>query len=83
MTCKHEFRFDVEVHCFEDREPFAAVDIVGACSECGASLEFLGLECGVNLNGAAVSPDHREARLSAVIVDGPATIRESGMKVRM
>ena len=81
--CEHEFHFNIEVSCFEDRKPLAAVDISGGCTKCPAMVEFIGLECGVNLAGAACSPDNREATLAVIITTKPAAIKHSGARVRI
>lgn len=83
MTCEHEFHFEVEVHCFEDRQPIAQVEIQGKCTKCPAVVEFIGMDCGVNLNGPAVSPDQREARLAVKITTEPASLKFAGATVRM
>ncbi len=83
MTCEHEFHFDIEVHCFEDRQPLAQVEIKGHCTKCPAQVEFVGMECGVNMNGPAVSPDQREARLAAKITTEAASLKFAGATVRM
>jgi len=83
MNCEHKFHFDIEVHCFEDRPPLAQVEIQGKCRKCDAAVEFIGMECGVNINGPAVSPDQREARLSVIITKEPARIKFGGATVRM
>lgn len=78
--CNHEFHFDIEVHGFSDRQPLAQVQIRGHCTKCNAALEFIGMECGINLNGPAVSPDQREARLAAKITTEPASIKFAGAR---
>lgn len=39
------------------------------CSECGKPFRFIGLPCGVDLTGAAVSIDGQEARLRILPYD--------------
>lgn len=39
-------------------------DIRINCTECGLPFEFLGLEMGMDLAGARVSPDGQEARIA-------------------
>ncbi len=82
-SCKHEFHFHVATYCFDDRPPFAQVEITGHCTKCAAAVEFIGMECGVNMNGPAVSPDHREARLAAIITREPASLKCHGGTIRM
>ncbi|MDE2102503.1 MAG: hypothetical protein KGL39_34975 [Patescibacteria group bacterium] len=43
------------------------VDLTINCAGCGAPLQFLGLRPGINLQGAACSPDGIEARLATVV----------------
>ena len=74
VNCEHEFHFDVDVHCFEDRPPLAQVEVRGRCVKCDAVVEFIGMECGINMSGPAVSPDQREVRLAAVITTEPAKL---------
>jgi len=83
MSCEHAFHFDIEVHCFEDKPPLAQVEIQGNCTKCNAAVEFIGMECGVNMNGPAVSPDQREVRLAAKITNEPPSLKFSGATVRM
>lgn len=83
MSCEHEFRMVAEVYCYENRPGLGAVDLTGKCTKCPAVLEFLGLECGVNLNGPAVSPDNREARLAVSITEKPAMMRHDRVRVVM
>ena len=83
MTCHHNFHFDIDVAAFEDRKPLAQVEIRAACTKCPAVLEFLGMECGVDMNGPSVSPDNREARLAVAITTEPASIKHVGGRVKM
>jgi hypothetical protein len=80
--CEHEFQCSVDIHVFQDKAPLAQVELRGHCEKCGAALEFIGIECGVNLNGPAVSPDKREARLAAIITNEPAALKHSRGPVR-
>lgn len=85
MTCEHpEFGADVVVNRLQDTTPVAfTVNITITCMECGVAMRFLGLPCGVDLNGAAVSADGTEARLAIApegevraLIDGPSfTVR--------
>jgi hypothetical protein len=69
-TCDH-LRFVSQVRVSRLTQPAAQpgpvefmADVTIECAECGAAFEFMGLPSGVNLQGAAVSPDHQEARLA-------------------
>lgn len=62
--CKHEeFAAAVRVNRIEDIGRFAA-DITINCRQCGLPFQFLGLEPGVDLQGARVSIDGLEARIA-------------------
>ena len=62
--CKHEnFDASVEVNRLEDIGRFVA-DVKINCLDCGVPFRFIGLPAGVDINGAAVSADATEARLS-------------------
>lgn len=64
LNCPHEeFHADVRVDRLEDSGRFCA-DITIKCVQCGTPFRFLGLPCGLDLNGAAVSVDGTEARLA-------------------
>lgn len=77
MKCDHEnFDVDVRVNRLTDSGRLGA-DITIHCAVCGEPFRFLGLPCGLNLNGASVSADGTEARLAigtaetvANIIDG-------------
>lgn len=65
-TCKHEdFKASVGVARFEDIGGFMA-EIRVNCAGCGLPFEFLGLECGLDLQGARVSIDGQEANIAIV-----------------
>lgn len=81
--CEHEFHCKVDVHCWADRTPLGMLEITASCSKCPAVIEFIGLECGVNMAGASCSPDQREARLAISVTTEPAEIKHARMKVRM
>lgn len=76
-NCDHPaFEAYVAVNRLEDSKRFAA-DVRIRCVKCGVPFRFLGLPCGVDLNGAAVSADGTQARLAigthetvANIIDG-------------
>lgn len=62
--CKHEnFRAQVNVNRLEDSGNFSA-DITINCDQCGLPFQFLGLQPGLNLAGAACSLDGTEARIA-------------------
>lgn len=62
--CKHmEFDAMVRVARLEDSGQFMA-DITVKCRECGIPMQFLGLEPGLDLQGARVSVDGLEAHLA-------------------
>jgi hypothetical protein len=75
--CPHlNFAANVTVNRLEDTGRFSA-DVTIRCTDCGEPFRFLGLPCGIDLNGATVSADGTEARLAigtaetvASIVDG-------------
>lgn len=63
-TCKHfDFFAQVNVARLEDSGRFMA-EIEIHCTECGEKFQFLGLEPGLNLNGAAVSIDGLQANVA-------------------
>jgi hypothetical protein len=62
--CKHEnFSAKVSVARLEDSGGFMA-EITIHCTECGVPMEFLGLEPGIDTQGAKVSVDGTEARIA-------------------
>lgn len=62
--CPHmNFRATVNVNRIEDKGAFAA-DVRIVCHECGLPFQFLGLEPGLDMQGARVSMDGLEARLA-------------------
>lgn len=89
LACKHEdFAAEVDVQRLEDVGRFAA-DVRIKCAQCGEPFRFLGLPCGIDLNGASVDPTGTEAHLAigtaetvANILDGNCpvgfTVRKSG-----
>jgi hypothetical protein len=63
-VCEHkDFKANVAVNRLEDSGRFMA-DVTIWCTECETPFEFLGLEPGLNLNGAAVSVDGLELRIA-------------------
>lgn len=66
MTCKHEnFEAHVAVNRLEDSGQFMT-DIKVNCRDCGLPFEWLGLEPGVDLQGAKCSIDGLEARIAII-----------------
>jgi hypothetical protein len=62
--CPHEsFDAKVDVYHLTDTGRFSA-DVRIKCRQCGTPFRFIGLPCGLDLNGAAVNPDATEARLA-------------------
>ncbi len=65
-ACKHEnFEAHVEVNRFEDTGMFMTHTTVN-CRDCGLPFEWLGLEPGVDLQGAKCSIDGLEARIAII-----------------
>jgi hypothetical protein len=63
-ACTHlNFFANVNVARLEDSGRFMA-EVTIHCTDCGEKFQFLGLEAGTNLNGAAVSVDGLEARIA-------------------
>lgn len=64
MTCKHmNFSAQVNVARLEDTGRFMA-EITIRCSECDRPFQFLGLEPGIDTDGARVSIDGLEANIA-------------------
>lgn len=62
-TCDHpDFSAAVDIHRLEAGRFQAHVRI--RCAICGKAFRFIGLPAGLDLNGAATSPDATEARLA-------------------
>jgi hypothetical protein len=63
MACKHE-NFDgaIRIDRIEDKGRFMA-DIKVTCRDCGTPMQFMGLEPGINFDGATVSLDGLELRI--------------------
>lgn len=63
-SCKHEnFLADVQVNRIENVGKFQA-DVRIKCVDCGVPFRFIGLPCGLDMNGAAVSVDGCEGRFA-------------------
>lgn len=86
-ACPHpDFAAHVNVVRLEDSGRFAA-DVRIHCTACGVPMRFIGLPAGVDLEGAATSPDATEARLAIApkgevvpAVEGPVgfSVRRTG-----
>lgn len=64
IRCPHmNFRANVTVNRIEDRGAFAA-DVRVWCADCNLPFQFLGLEAGLDMQGARVSVDGLEARMA-------------------
>jgi hypothetical protein len=64
MSCKHHnFKANVAVNRLEDSGGFMA-DVRITCTECDLPFEFIGLEPGLKMQGAAVSIDGQELRIA-------------------
>lgn len=63
--CRHNVshRADVKIACLEDSGGFMA-EITIACAQCGKAFQFLGLESGLDTQGARVSIDGLEANIA-------------------
>ena len=80
-TCKHEkFVAQVNVNRLEDSGRFCA-DVTVKCTQCNTPFRFLGLPCGLDLNGAAVSPCGTEARLAIGTPETVANIMDGDCPV--
>lgn len=80
-NCLHEnFSARVNVNRLTDSGRFNA-DVTIKCADCGEPFRFLGLPCGSDLNGAAVSADGTEARLAIGTSETVANIIEGNCPV--
>lgn len=64
------FEAQVDVNRIEDTGRFSA-DVRIKCAECGKPMRFIGLPMGLDMNGAAVSPDGTEGRFAIHPVNEP------------
>lgn len=79
MACPHmNFHADVVVARLEDTGRFMA-EITIKCADCGEPFQFLGLDMGLKMRGATVSPDGLEARMAI----SPDTQTKSPMAIMM
>jgi hypothetical protein len=63
-VCEHHaFSSSVRIARLEDSGRFMA-EVRIRCADCGLPFEFLGLQAGLNLDGATVSIDGQEANLA-------------------
>lgn len=63
MCDHHNFHVDAKINRLEDTHQFV-VDITIKCIDCGKPFQFLGLEAGIDLQGAKCSIDGLEARIA-------------------
>jgi hypothetical protein len=64
LLCKHEdFACNVAVGRLTDSGRFMA-DVTIKCAQCDLPFSFKGLDAGLDLEGARISPDGLEARLA-------------------
>lgn len=65
MCEHHNFRADVKVARLEGDRPLSFMaEIRISCVECGTAFQFLGLEPGIDTQGARVSIDGLEANIA-------------------
>jgi hypothetical protein len=69
MTCEHqEFGGDIKVARLTEVEGGPATGFMAelriSCRQCGVPMQFLGLEAGLDLQGARVSLDGLEANIA-------------------
>lgn len=63
MACKHEdFKATVSVARIKNKGRFMA-EISIVCTHCGVPMQFMGLEPGLNYDGATVNLDGFKARI--------------------
>ncbi len=63
MCEHHNFQASVKVARLEDTKQFMA-EITVKCGDCGTAFQFLGLEPGIDMQGARVSIDGLEANIA-------------------
>lgn len=74
MPCKHlHFLCNVTVNRLEDTGRFNA-EVTITCLDCSTPFRFVGLPYGLDLNGAAVSPDGTEGRFAVAPKGEVATL---------
>lgn len=84
--CRHcDFEATVDVNRVERADggiDFAA-DVRVTCTRCRKPMQFLGLPLGLNMRGAATSPDGLQARLAMVPQgDTPHPLAAMGFEIR-
>lgn len=79
MICKHEiFEASVTVNRLEDSGKFN-MDVKVHCVQCKLPFRFIGLPCGLDLNGATVNSDATEARLAIAPKGEVVSMLEGGV----
>lgn len=74
----HAFNAECKVARLEDSGRFM-LEVTVKCTECGTPFQFLGLDPGLNLDGATVSLDGLEANLAIC----PQGLRPNPMQALM
>lgn len=66
MSCNHarNHRVEAKIACFENSENGFMAEIKIFCADCGKAFQFLGLEPGLDTQGARVSIDGLEANIA-------------------
>lgn len=66
MTCQHNknHRVEAKIACFKDRPNGFMAELRIFCGDCGKPFQFLGLEPGLDTQGARVSIDGLEASIA-------------------
>lgn len=64
--CRHDKNHNVEakVACFSNVENGFMLELKVFCTDCGKQFHFMGLEPGIDLQGARVSIDGMEANIA-------------------
>lgn len=86
MTCQHEaFFVNAMVNRIDNGPMRFNADISISCEQCGKKFRFLGLPMGLDMFGAAVSPDGTEGRFAihpvGVVVPGMRDDEPAGFRV--
>lgn len=82
MCDHHQFKADVKIARLENTGGFMA-EVRVMCADCGTPFQFLGLQPGLDLNGATVSVDGLEANI-AICPQGakPNPLQQMGYGIR-
>lgn len=74
MTCQHNknHRVEAKIACFKDRPNGFMAELRIFCGDCGKPFQFLGLEPGLDTQGARVSIDGLEASMLIRLTHTPA-----------